>query len=190
MAVQTLQKPFNTSIYIAFLNIQAEEIEMAVEVTGSPQAGMDKERLAKLWNAYEMQEKELADIKSNIENYETAISEKDVMVSTLKEALASRDKEIRELEIKNSKLDKETSESKPKLEELQKTLKIEKERFAKLYSLAEELEADLKEARSAIDNRDKWFKENIDVLRTFSRALSERERIIDLGRKSKSSAKK
>ncbi len=163
---------------------------MAVEVSGAGLQGMDKERLAKLWNAYEMQEKELVQIKSRIGEYETAIGEKDMMLRTLKDALTARDEEIRELEIKHSNLEKEFGAVEPKLEELQKTLNTEKVRFSRLYSLSEELEADLKEARAAIEKRDSWFKENIDILRGFSRALSAREKILDLGRKSKSSESK
>ena len=78
----------------------------------------------------------------------------------------------------------------PKIEDASKSLKIEKERFAKLYSLAEELEADIKELRESLDNRDKWFKSNIDILRGFSRALSEREEIIDNEAASKKAAAK
>ena len=61
---------------------------MAVEVSEDGQGTMNKERLAKLWNAYEIQEKEMTQMKGRMEDYENAIQEKDSMISTLKEAMS------------------------------------------------------------------------------------------------------
>ncbi|RLF48347.1 MAG: hypothetical protein DRN20_04775 [Thermoplasmata archaeon] len=139
----------------------------------------DKIRLAKLWNAYEMQEKELEKAKERIKELEKALEERDALIQTLKETLDARDDKIRELEVKLAQVEKEHAKCPERISALEKEVKTERERFAKLYALAEELEADIKKARKEIEARDKWFKENIDVLRRFAKALEERLKIIE-----------
>lgn len=139
----------------------------------------ERERLAKLWDAYEKQEKELAAMKEKLSTVERQMEEKDKRMKSLKDVLEARDRENRELEIEHNALksDKETHE--PKIRELASSLRIEKDRFAKLFALAEELDEELRQAKKEIEVRDEWFRVHVDVLTNVGKAIEERDRMIE-----------
>jgi len=142
----------------------------------------ERERLAKLWDAYEQQEKEVGALKNRIAMLERELNEKDRIVRSLKDVLEARDRENRELEIEATSLRGEKSVHEPKLNDLQSSLRIEKERFAKLFKLAEELDEELRSARNEISARDEWFRIHVDQLRGIGKAIDERERMVDAAR--------
>lgn len=69
-----------------------------------------KERLMKLWDAYESQELELQGAMKKVNSLESRNSDKDRVLETLRELVESKDKEIGKLEIDRSSLDRESSD--------------------------------------------------------------------------------
>jgi chromosome segregation ATPase len=139
----------------------------------------ERERLAKLWDAYEQQEKEVAALKNKISMLERELGEKDRIVRSLKDVMEARDRENRELEIEATSLRGDKATHEPKIGELQSSLRVEKERFAKLFKLAEELDGELRTARSEIQARDEWFRIHVDSLRGMGKAIDERDRMVE-----------
>jgi chromosome segregation ATPase len=139
----------------------------------------ERERLAKLWDAYEQQEKEVGTLKNRIALLERELNEKARIVKSLKDVLEARDRENRELEIETTSLRGDKATHEPKFNELQSSLRVEKERFAKLFKLAEELDGELRTARDEIQARDEWFRIHIDSLRGIGKAIEERDRMVE-----------
>jgi len=138
----------------------------------------ERKRLATVWAAYEAQQKELDALREKVEQLEKQVEDKDRMVRSLKGVLETRDREIREMEIELTKLRSEKESFQPKIDELTQALRVEKERFAKLFRLAEELDEDLRQARREIEARDEWFRIHFETLAHIGRALEEREKMI------------
>ncbi|MEM2870093.1 MAG: hypothetical protein QW379_06715 [Thermoplasmata archaeon] len=135
-------------------------------------------RLAKLWDAYEKQEKELAAVKERVSALEAELADRERIIKSLKDVLEARDRRVRELEIELTGLRNEKNTWDPKLRNLENELRIERERYAKLFALAEELEEEVRAAKRGIEARDEWFRTHIDIFANFSRAIEERERMI------------
>ncbi len=138
----------------------------------------EQERLTKLWDAYEIQEKDFEQAKDKIKVLENVIEEKERIILSLRQVAENRDTEIRELEIRTTSLEREKSEFDPKQKEMQKELKGQRDQFAKLYSLAEELDEELRYARNEIEVRDDWFREHINVFSGMCNAIKSREDIV------------
>jgi chromosome segregation ATPase len=138
----------------------------------------EQERLTKLWDAYEIQEKDFEQAKEKIKVMEDIIAEKERIILSLRQVAENRDAEIRDLEIRVSSLERENSSFEPKFKEMEKELKKQRDQFSKLYSLAEELDEELRYARKEIENRDDWFRDHINVFKGMCNAISSREDII------------
>jgi chromosome segregation ATPase len=134
----------------------------------------DQERLAKLWDAYETQEKELELTMKNIANLENKIQEMERVNKVLKRTVEDRDKEIRDLELKLISLEEDNSKYMPRINELEQLYKEEKERYSKLFAVTEELEDDLAKAREEIKVKDKWFEKNVGMLENIRDSIVER----------------
>jgi chromosome segregation ATPase len=153
------------------------------------EANKDQERLAKLWDAYEAQEKEYEATLKKISVYEAKIKEKDRINETLRKVVEARDSELRELEIKGTALEQSLARAEPKIDELSRQHKIEMERYAKLFAITEELEEDIAVARREIEARDEWYNRNISSLERLSDSIKERSMLIESARNLKNSAK-
>jgi hypothetical protein len=134
----------------------------------------DQERLAKLWDAYEIQEKELELSMKKISTLESKISELDRVNDVMKKAMEDRDKEIRDLELKVISLEEENSKFTPQLTELTKLYQEEKDRYSKLFSITEELEEELENAKTENEIKDKWFDRNVGMLENLRESIVER----------------
>ena len=139
----------------------------------------ERQRLAQLWDAYEDQEKEVNDLKDQVLQLKETLEEKERIIRSLKDVLQSRDTENRELHIELTALRSERSTWDPRLKELEQKLRLQKDQFGKLYKLAEDLDMELKEARSQIEDRDRWYKKNVLVMGNIKRAMEEREEMIE-----------
>lgn len=113
----------------------------------------EQERLAKLWNAYEMQEKESGACKQKIAELEKTLADREIMIEGLNRAVAERDERIRSNEAKILAL--ESSET--KMQELANKYEKEKERLEKLYLLSKELDTELANMKKEVEVRDRWF---------------------------------
>jgi DNA repair exonuclease SbcCD ATPase subunit len=138
----------------------------------------DKERLAKLWDAYETQEKEFNQALTKIKTLEDQLKDRDRIIDTLKKVVESRDRELRELEIRFSTVSDEKVRTEPVIDELKKSLREEKERYAKLFAITEELEEEQEEARKQLEARDQWFNRHVGKLEALDEALKERTRML------------
>jgi len=155
------------------------------EAPGAP-AGIDyrkeyereQERLRRLFDAYEAQEKELQSARERITKLEETIGEKERVVRSLREVLTSRDADNRELQIELSALRAEKASWDPRLRELEANIRLEQDRFGKLFKLAMELDAELKEAKAQIDARDRWYRKNVLVMSNIKRAMDEHDNMI------------
>ncbi|MCK4718185.1 MAG: hypothetical protein KAT70_05905 [Thermoplasmata archaeon] len=139
---------------------------------------VERQRLAKLWDAYEIQERDLIEAKERIRALDMELEEKTTMLGTLKGVIESRDRDVRDTEIKLVSLEKMHEKSGSAKEDLEKEVRRANERFTKLYSIAEEMEIELKDLRKKLRMRDDWFKDNIDVIKMMVRAIEERENMI------------
>lgn len=138
----------------------------------------DKERLAKLWDAYEAQEREFNTALTKIKALEDQVKDRDRIIDTLKKVVESRDRELRDLEIRHTTLNDEKARTEPLIDELKTILRKEKERYAKLFAITEELEEELEEARNQLEARDQWYQRNIGRLESLNDAIRERSRMM------------
>ena len=149
---------------------------MANEMAAGDMAGkyeQERQRLAKLWDAYEKQEKEMAALKEKVGHLENDLMDRERIIKSLKDVLESRDRRTRELEIEMTSLRGDKSGWEPRLKSLETDLRLERERFAKLFALAEELEEEVKLAKKAIAARDEWYRTHVDVLGDLQRAMQD-----------------
>lgn len=140
---------------------------------------MEQERLAKLWDAYQIQEEALKEANDEIIKMETELELRDKEVTSLNEMVEKRDKTLREMEREITNLQKITAEYKPKLANCQESLGKEKKKLAQLYDVAQELDEELQLKSKALDQRDKWFMDNIKVFENMCQTIKERKEIAE-----------
>ena len=138
---------------------------------------IEQERLAKLWDAYQIQEKALKEANDEISKIETELELKDKEVQSLNEMVEKRDKNGREMEREITNLQKITAEYKPKLAKTMEALEKEKDKLAKLYDVAQELDDEVRIKSAALDLRDKWFMENVGVFESMCETIKKRKDI-------------
>ena len=145
-----------------------------------------KERLMKLWDAYESQEKEMAAALARIKDLEEKEKDKERVISTLRELVDSKDAELRKFEIKGSSLDKETSEYKERLQEVTESLNMERSRYKKLYVITQELEGGVDTLTKELESRDRWFRDNLSFFDELPHRMGKRIDMIEGGTKKRS----
>lgn len=138
----------------------------------------EQDRLTKLWDAYEIQEKDFEQAKEKIKVLEDVVAEKERIIISLRQVAENRDSEIRDIEVRLSSLERENEGFEPKMKEMDRELKKQRDQFAKLYSLAEELDEELRYTRKEIEIRDEWFRDHINVFSGMCNAIKSRDEII------------
>jgi len=138
----------------------------------------ERQRLTQLYDAYELQEKELASLKEKLSKQEEVLTQKEGIIRSLREVLAARDAENRELHIELTGLRTDKSAWDPRIKELESKLRLEQDKVGNLFKLATDLDAELKEAKAQIDARDRWYKKNILVMNNIKRAMDEHDQMI------------
>ena len=154
---------------------------MANETAAGDMAGkyeQERQRLAKLWDAYEKQEKEMAALKEKAGHLEMDLLDRDRIIKSLKDVLEGRDRRTRELEIEMTSLRGDKTGWEPRLKALETDLRLEREKFARLFALAEELEEEIKVAKKAIEARDEWYHSHVDVLGDLNRAMADYDKMM------------
>ena len=121
---------------------------------------IEQERLAKLWDAYQIQEKALKDATDDLKKSETKLELNEKEIESLNEMVEKRDKNLREMEREVTNLQKITADYKPKLENCSAALSKEKDKLSKLYDVAQELDEELQVKGRALELRDNWFLEH------------------------------
>ncbi len=133
-----------------------------------------KERLMKLWDAYETQERELKSAIGRVNDLEERQRDKERVIETLRELAESKDQELRKLELMSSSSGKEVSDLRNRLDEANRQLELERSRFKKLFVLTQELESDVDRLGKELDERDRWFRDNSAMLEQFPSVLGKR----------------
>jgi len=152
-----------------------------VSVMTDEELRLAKERLMKLWDAYESQEKEMAAAMARISDLEEKEKDKERIISTLRELVDSKDAELRKLEVKGSSLDKETSDCKVRLQETSDLLNLERNRYKKLYLLSQELEVEVDRLSKELETRDRWFRDNLSFFEELPQRMGKRVEMIPSG---------
>lgn len=118
-------------------------------------ANADGDRLAKLWEAYRVQEEELQDARARVDRLhaelsgsgeetqarERVVAEKDAEIKRLRETVEDRDARIRSL-LQVEEDAKAVQAYKDRIAELESAYAQEKERLAKLFLLYEQATKD------------------------------------------------
>ena len=86
--------------------------------------GLEQQRLEKLWDAYEQQEKDLNASLDRINILESEIETKETMISSLQELLTERDAKLRQLEVERQRQGKIEAEYEPRIKKMDDTIKI------------------------------------------------------------------
>jgi predicted nucleic acid-binding Zn-ribbon protein len=141
--------------------------------------GDETDRLRKLYAAYESQEKELIDIKAEIEVLEKEIVEREIEKEGLEGLLSQKDNRIRDLELRDAKVTKQIEHLEPELQKMEEKFSREKDRLGKVFSIAEELDNDLRLAVVELSTRDEWYVEHMSLFEELNKAIQNRYEMIE-----------
>ena len=103
--------------------------------------GLEQQRLEKLWDAYEQQEKDLNASLDRINYLESDIETRQTMIASLQELLTERDAKLRDLEIQRQRQSKVAAEYEPKIKEMQGIIEDQTEKYERLLSITQEMES-------------------------------------------------
>ena len=139
----------------------------------------ETERLLKLYAAYEVQEKEIVDFKAEVEVLEKEIVEREIEKESLDSLLTEKDARIRDLELKASKSGKQVEHLEPELQKMEEKFAREKDRLGKIFSIAEELDNDLRLAVTELQTRDEWYMQHMALFEDLNKAIKLRYEMIE-----------
>ena len=105
--------------------------------------GLEQQRLEKLWDAYEQQEKDLNASLDRINILESDIETKETMISSLQELLTERDAKLRQLEVERQRQGKIEAEYEPRIKKMDDTISDQTEKYERLLSITQEMEDEL-----------------------------------------------
>ena len=139
----------------------------------------ETERLLILMGAYEKQERELVSTKAEIEVLEKEIVEREIEKESLEALLTEKDARIRDLEMKASKSGKQVEHLEPELQKMEEKFAREKDRLGKVFSIAEELDNDLRLAVVELQTRDEWYMAHMSLFEDLNKAIKRRYEMIE-----------
>ena len=139
----------------------------------------ETDRLLKLYAAYEQQEAELRDTKAEVEVLEKEIVEREIEKESLEALLTEKDARIRDLEMKASKSSKQVEHLEPELQKMEEKFTREKDRLGKVFSIAEELDNDLRLAVVELSTRDEWYMSHMSLFEDLNKAIKRRYEMIE-----------
>jgi len=139
----------------------------------------ETDRLLKLYAAYEQQEAELRDTKAEVEVLEKEIVEREIEKESLEALLTEKDARIRDLEMKASKSSKQVEHLEPELQKMEEKFTREKDRLGKVFSIAEELDNDLRLAVVELQTRDDWYMSHMSLFEDLNKAIKRRYEMIE-----------
>lgn len=139
----------------------------------------ETERLVKLYDAYEQQEKEIVGLKAENEVLEKEVINKEIDREGLEQVLADKDNRLRDLELDGAKAQKRVEHLEPELEKMEEKYTREKERLGRLFEIAEELDTDLRLAVVEMKARDDWYVSHMQVFEDLNRAIKTRYSMVE-----------
>ncbi len=142
--------------------------------------GEETDRMLKLYEAYDQQQKEIVNFKAEIEVLSKEIVDREIEKESLESLLNEKDNRIRELELKSSKSSKQVEHLEPELAKMEEKFSREKSRLGKVFNIAEELDNDLRLAVSEMRARDDWYVSHMALFEDLNKAIKERYEMIEL----------
>ena len=139
----------------------------------------ETERLVKLYDAYEQQEKEIVGLNAEIEVLEKEVIDKEIDREGLEQLLSEKDNRVRDLELDHAKASKRIEHLEPELEKMEEKYTREKERLSRVFEIAEELDGDLRLAVAEMKARDDWYVAHMQIFEDLNRAIKERYDMIE-----------
>ena len=93
--------------------------------------------------------------------------------------LTEKDARIRDLEMKASKSSKQVEHLEPELQKMEEKFTREKDRLGKVFSIAEELDNDLRLAVVELNTRDEWYMAHMSLFEDLNKAIKRRYEMIE-----------
>ena len=158
----------------------SEEETMPVEQDDlAEQLAMEKERLDKLYVAYQALQSEFDDSKAHIEVLEKEAIDKEIEKDGLEELLNEKDSRIRNLEIESAKAGTRVKHLEPELEKMEEMYTREQARLGRVFDVAEELDEALQTATAELKARDDWYVEHMKIFEDIKKVTETRFEMID-----------
>jgi multidrug efflux pump subunit AcrA (membrane-fusion protein) len=151
------------------MDIENEEKFAQIESSLS----LEQQRLEKLWDAYELQEKDLNAALDRINFLEADIETKQTMITSLQELLMERDTKLRDMEIERQRQGKVEAQYEPRIRVMEDTMNDQTVKYDRLLSITQEMEDELDLARKSLHARDSWFNLNVGSLESISEVIKE-----------------
>ena len=158
----------------------SEEETMPVEQDDlAEQLAMEKERLDKLYVAYQALQSEFDDSKAHIEVLEKEAIDKEIEKEGVEELLNEKDSRIRNLEIESAKAGTRVKHLEPELEKMEEMYTREQARLGRVFDVAEELDEALQTATAELKARDDWYVEHMKIFEDIKKVTETRFEMID-----------
>ena len=139
----------------------------------------EQDRLLKLYDAYEIQEKEMVNLRAEIEVLEKEIVDREIEKEGMEGLLTEKDNRLREIELKAAKATKQVDFLEPELQKMEEKFTREKERLGKIFNIAEELDNDLRLAVAEMKARDDWYVNHMSLFEDLNKAIKDRYELIE-----------
>ncbi|MEE2811883.1 MAG: hypothetical protein VX627_02500 [Candidatus Thermoplasmatota archaeon] len=139
----------------------------------------ETERLVKLYDAYEQQEKEIVALRAEIEVLEKDGVDKAIEIASGEDRIKEKNNRIEDLEKAGALAKTKVETLEPALEKMEERFTREKERLARVFEIAEELDGDLRLAVAEMKARDDWYVSHMQVFEDLNRAIKTRYEMIE-----------
>ena len=139
----------------------------------------ETERLVKLYDAYEQQERDIVGLRAEIEVLEKEVIDKEIDREGLEQLLSEKDNRVRDLELDHAKATKRIEHLEPGLEKMEEKYTREKDRLARVFEIAEELDGDLRLAVAEMKARDDWYVSHMQIFEDLNKAIKVRYDMIE-----------
>ena len=139
----------------------------------------ETERLVKLYDAYEQQERDIVGLRAEIEVLEKEVIDKEIDREGLEQLLSEKDNRVRDLELDHAKASKRIEHLEPELEKMEEKYTREKDRLARVFEIAEELDGDLRLSVAEMKARDDWYVSHMQIFEDLNRAIKTRYDMIE-----------
>ena len=139
----------------------------------------ETERLVKLYDAYEQQERDIVGLRAEIEVLEKEVIAKEIDREGLEQLLSEKDNRVRDLELDHAKATKRSEHLEPELEKMEEKYTREKDRLARVFEIAEELDGDLRLAVAEMKARDDWYVNHMQIFEDLNKAIKVRYDMIE-----------
>jgi DNA repair exonuclease SbcCD ATPase subunit len=152
-----------------------------------------EDQIKVLYEAFTSAQSDLEDAVATIEVLEKEIIEREIEKETQEALLSEKEVRVRELELRAVKASKKVEHLEPELEKMEEKYTREKNRVSTVFSIAEELDNDLKHAVVEMKARDDWYVDHMQIFEDLNKAIKVRyemiERAIEAERKSQHMAR-